>query len=453
MLEYFNMDTFVITGGKPLLGEITVGGAKNVALKILIASLLTDEEIIIHNVPHLLDVFSLIEVLKSLGVTAQYSDHTVRIKNGAVGAEPTVPLGLGARLRTSSMVLGPLLARYGKANVPNPGGCRLGARPIDRHIEGLKDMGAEITYDSDDGFFHASARAGLHGARVHFPKNTHTGTETILLAGVLARGKTIIENAAQEVEVDDLIACLNLMGANIRRTAARTIEIIGVDTLHGVEYTIMPDRNEEVTFAIAAALTRGELTVRNSQRRNLEAFLQAFRRAGGVARQIDAVTTQYSSSGKLSATDIVTAAHPGFMTDWQAPWAVFMTQANGLSTIHETVFESRFSYVGELKKMGADIDFYDPEVANPSQYYNFNWADRREDYHQGIRIKGPAPLHNAVLSADDIRAGASLVLAALVAEGESYIHGVEKIDRGYEHLEVRFAAVGASMKRNKEPDL
>lgn len=446
------MDTFVITGGKPLTGEITVGGAKNVALKILIASLLTDEEIIIHNVPHLLDVFSLIEVLKSLGVAAEYADHTVRIRNGSVAKEPTVPLDIGARLRTSSMVLGPLLARYGKAHVPNPGGCRLGARPIDRHIEGLKDMGADIDYNSDDGFFHASA-AGLHGATVSFPKNTHTGTETILLAGVLAKGTTVIENAAEEVEVDDLITCLNLMGAKIRRRTPRTIEIIGVDKLHGVEYTIMPDRNEEVTFAIAAVLTRGELVVKNSQRKNLDAFLQAFRRAGGAAQEIDATTTLYKSSGELASTDIVTLPHPGFMTDWQAPWAVFMTQAKGVSTIHETVFESRFSYVGELKKMGADIDFYDPDVTNPSEYYNFNWADRREDYHQGIRIKGPVPLHNAVLSADDIRAGASLVLAALVAEGESYIHGVEKIDRGYEHLEERFSAVGASMKRKKELDV
>lgn len=446
------MDTFIIKGGHPLNGAIGVGGAKNVALKILIASLLTDEEIILHNVPHLKDVFSLIEVLKSLGVTAELVRHDLRIKNGTMAAEPLVPLDIGARLRTSSMVLGPLLARYGKAHVPNPGGCRLGARPIDRHIEGLKDMGAVIDYNSEDGFFHASATR-LHGATIVFPKNTHTGTETIILAAVLAEGKTVIENAAEEVEVDDLITCLNLMGANIRRQDARTIVIEGVDSLHGVEYTIMPDRNEEVTFAIAAAITGGSLTVGGSQRQHLGAFLSLFEKAGGRFEALDDTHTRYFSSGPLTHTDIMTLPHPGFMTDWQAPWAVFMTQAEGVSTIHETVFESRFSYVAELMKMGANIEFYDPPVENPPVFYNFNWEDRKEGFHQGIRITGKAHLHDAVLSVDDIRAGASLVLAALVATGESYLHNVDLIDRGYEDLEGRLSSVGASIVRRKEKSI
>lgn len=443
------MDTFIIKGGTPLSGKIRVGGAKNVALKILIASLLTDEEIVIHNVPHLKDVFSLIDVLKSLGVTAEFKLHDLYIKNGTMSSEPKVPLDIGAKLRTSSMVLGPLLARYKSATVPNPGGCRLGARPIDRHIEGLKDMGANIDYDSDDGFFHATATK-LHGATVAFPKNTHTGTETIILAAVLAEGQTIIENAAEEIEVDDLIMCLNLMGAKIHRKTPRTIVIDGVSKLHGVEYTIMPDRNEEVTFAIAAAITGGELIVEGSQVQYLESFLSLFTQAGGIYTKIDDTHTRYASSGALMHTDIVTLPHPGFMTDWQAPWAVFMTQATGESTIHETVFESRFSYVSELKKMGAAIEFYDPIVKNPPDFYNFNWEDRREGYHQGIRISGPSMLHDAVLSADDIRAGASLVLAALVASGTSYLHNVELIDRGYEDLEGRLSNVGATISRKKE---
>ncbi len=442
------MDSFIISGGPSLKGDITVGGAKNVALKILIASLLTDEEIIIHNVPHLLDVFSLMEVLKSLDVHARYENHTMYIKNGTMSHEPMVPLHIGARLRTSSMVLGPLLARYGYAQVPNPGGCRLGARPIDRHIEGLRDMGATISYDSDDGFFHATATK-LHGATVHFPKNTHTGTETILLAAVLAQGKTVIENAAEEVEVDDLITCLNLMGANIRRTQDRTIEIMGVSKLHGIEYTIMPDRNEEVTFAIAAAITGGDLIVHDSQRKHLASFLGLYEKAGGKFEILGEKETRYTGASHVLPTDIETQPHPGFMTDWQAPWAVFMTQANGKSTIHETVFESRFSYVSELQKMGACIDFFDPDVKNPEDFYNFNWEDRKEGYHQGIRITGPCKLHNAVLAVDDIRAGASLVLAALIAEGESYLQGVELIDRGYENLEGRLHAVGAKISRKK----
>ena len=445
------MDSFVITGGNPLHGTIEVGGAKNVALKILIASLLTDDEVIIRNVPRLRDVFSLIAVLESLGVRAAFEDHTVTIQNGNVSKDPCVPLDIGARLRTSSMVLGPLLARYGKALVPNPGGCRLGARPIDRHIEGLKSMGAEIDYDSEDGFFHATAN-GLHGTTVRFPKNTHTGTETILLAAVLAKGQTVIENAAEEVEVDDLISCLNQMGGKIRRKDARTIVIDGVEKLHGVEYTIMPDRNEEITFAIAAVMTKGDIIVSSSQRKYLAAFLDVFTKAGGKYEAIDETHTRYYYDGPFHSTDIVTEPYPGFMTDWQAPWAVFMTQADGESTIHETVFESRFSYVSELQKMGAAIEFYDPHVENPEAFYNFNWEDRRSDFHQGIKIAGPVQLHNAVLSVDDIRAGASLVLAALVAEGESYLHGVELIDRGYENLEGRLSMLGARMKRTHEDD-
>lgn len=443
------MDTFIIKGGTPLTGEIRVGGAKNVALKILIASLLTDEEIVIHNVPHLNDVLSLIEVLKSLGVHAQFTAHDLRIKNGSMAAHPLVPLDIGARLRTSSMVLGPLLARYGSATVPNPGGCRLGARPIDRHIEGLENMGASIQYNSDDGYFHATA-SKLHGTTVRFSKNTHTGTETILLAAVLASGKTVIENAAEEIEVDDLIACLNRMGAKIVRASPRNIEITGVTALHGVEYTIMPDRNEEVTFAIAAAITGGSLVVNGSQTKYLGSFLDMFVRAGGSYEVLDSTHTRYGKGAHMTKTDIVTLPHPGFMTDWQAPWAVFMTQVPGVSTIHETVFESRFSYVAELKKMGADIEFYDPVVKNPPAFYNFNWEDRKEGYHQGIRINGPTRLHDAVLSVDDIRAGASLVLAALTASGESYLHNVELIDRGYEDLEGRLSKVGGSIRRKKE---
>lgn len=443
------MDTFIISGGKPLRGTVAIGGAKNVAVKILIASLLTDEEIIIHNVPHLRDVVSLIEVLKSLGVDVQMDQHTVRVKSGHMDPNPTVPLDLGARLRTSSMVLGPLLARWGKANVPNPGGCRLGARPIDRHIEGLKRMGAIIDYNSEDGYFHATA-SGLHGTKIRFSKNTHTGTETIILAAVLARGETIIENAAAEVEVDDLINCLNMMGAKIKRTTSRTIVIEGVEILHGTEYTIMPDRNEEITFAIAAAITGGDVVVTQSQRAHLGAFLEEFTKAGGGYEAINETHTRYFKTNVAQPTQVDTAPYPGFMTDWQAPWAVFMTQTAGVSTIHETVFEGRFSYVQELQKMGAKIEFFDPKVTDPEAFYNFNWEDRKEGYHQGIRITGATRLHNAVMSVDDIRAGATLVLAALVAEGESYLHGVERIDRGYEKIEERLTQLGATITRIKE---
>lgn len=439
------MDKLIISGGIPLKGEIAVAGAKNVALKILVASLLTDEEVIIHNVPQIRDVFSMLDVLTVLGVEATIDGHTVRVKHTHVhGAK--VPLDMGARLRTSSMVMGPLLARYGEATTPNPGGCRLGARPIDRHISALKEMGAEIEYNSEDGYFYGTTK-GLHGVTIVFPKNTHTGTETLILAAVLARGTTVLENAAEEVEIDDLIACLNGMGAKIHRESPRKISIEGVPSLHGTEYSIMPDRNEEITFAIAAVMTGGDIVVKNSSRENLAAFLSVFTKAGGHFQLIDDTTTRYLSGGILHPVDVVTGQYPGFMTDWQAPWAVMMTQATGVSTIHETVFESRFSYVSELKKMGANIAFYDPKVANPETFYNFNWADRVPGYHQGIRITGPTKLHNAVLDINDLRAGATLILAALSAAGESTIHGVEQVDRGYEKIEERLRTLGAHIER------
>lgn len=442
------MEKFIINGGIPLSGTVSIGGAKNVALKTFVAALLTDEPVVIHNVPLIRDVSYMLDVLRSLGASVAVSNHTVRIQNGK-RASRTVPLEVGARLRTSSMVIGPLLARYGEAKIPNPGGCRIGARPIDRHIEGLTQMGAVISYHSEDGYFYATAEK-LHGTMFRFPKNTHTGTETLLLAAVLAEGETILENAAEEVEIDDLIALLRNMGADISRPEPRTIRVRGVKTLTSAEYTIMPDRNVEITFALAAAITGGTITVGNSKRGTIKAFLDTFRSAGGLIREVDGHTTSYSGNGSYKATNIVTAPDPGFMTDWQAPWAVFMTQATGVSTIHETVFESRFSYVSELNKMGAGIEFFDPQVSDPETFYNFNWSDHPAGYHQGIRIHGPTTLHNAILEIDDLRAGATLVLAALAAKGESYVHGVEILDRGYEHFEESLKNLGANVTRVKE---
>ena len=445
------MDTFVIDGGKPLIGEVTVAGAKNVAVKAIVASLLTDEPLTLLNMPHIHDVHLLLELLSEMGIQHTWADHAVTITHEGV-VSTTVPLDLGARIRTSAMLLGPLLSRFGDAKIPNPGGCRIGARPIDRHVDALRSMGADIAYNSDDGYFYGKADK-LHGAHVTFPKNTHTGTETILLAAVLAEGETIIDNAAEEVEVDDLIALLVAMGANIKRPTPRQIVIIGVPALHGVSYTIMPDRNEEVTFAIAAAITGGNITVHDSRREYLSTFLELFTKAGGLVSIISDTETRYSlATGTIQATDVVTMPHPGFMTDWQGPWAVFMTQAEGKSTLHETVFESRFSYVSELHKMGAKIDYFTPNIKNPSEYYNFNWADKSLESQQAIRITGKTELHNAVLSMNDLRAGATLVLASLTAKGKSYVHGVEQMDRGYEHIVERLKALGADIVRVKEAE-
>ena len=445
------MDTFVIEGGKPLIGEVTVAGAKNVAVKALVASLLTDEPLILSNMPHIHDVHLLLELLSKMGIQHTWVDHEVTLTHIGV-MSTTVPLDLGARIRTSAMLLGPLLSRFGDAKIPNPGGCRIGARPINRHVDALRAMGADISYNSDDGYFYGKVDK-LRGAHITFPKNTHTGTETILLAAVLAEGETIIENAAEEVEVDDLIQLLTAMGANIKRPTPRQIVIVGVSALHGTSYRIMPDRNEEVTFAIAAGITGGNITVHDSRLEHLQTFLELFTKAGGLVSVISPTETRYSlATGTIQHTDIVTMPHPGFMTDWQGPWAVLMTQADGESTLHETVFESRFSYVAELHKMGAKIEYFTPKIKDPAEYYNFNWADKSLESQQAIRITGKTELHNAVLSMNDLRAGATLVLAALTANGKSYIHGVEQMDRGYEHIVERLTALGADIVRTKEAE-
>ncbi|MCL4360122.1 UDP-N-acetylglucosamine 1-carboxyvinyltransferase [Patescibacteria group bacterium] len=442
------METFLIHGGRPLSGEVAVSGAKNAALKALAATLLTDKEVELRNIPDIADVRIMCDVIRTLGMTVTERGKVLRIRRTHEGKKE-VPLSLGARLRTSSMVLGPLLARYGEAVIPNPGGCRIGARPIDRHILGLTKMGAAVRYDPHDGYFHAEA-SRLHGVRYRFDKNTHTGTETLLLAAVLAEGETVLENAAAEVEIDDLIAFLNHMGAKIRRTKTREIVIHGVPSLNGATHSIMSDRNEEVTFALAACVTGGDIVVRNSCARHLDVFTKLLGECGGKVERVGPETTRYAAGTGYRPSHITTAPYPGFMTDWQAPWAVLMTQAHGVSTIHETVFESRFSYVAELKKLGADISFFDPPVRDPERFYNFNWADRIQGYHQGIRISGPTRLHNGILEIQDLRAGATVVLAALAAEGESMVRGVEQIDRGYEHIEIRLRKLGAGITRRKE---
>ncbi len=440
------MDRFQVKGGNKLKGEIKVSGAKNVAMKVVLAGLLTDKPIFITNVPLISSIFGTIDIVKPLGVKVKLDDnHTMAIVGDNL-KNHVVPLELGGLYRTATMVMGPLLSRFGRATVPNPGGCRIGRRPIDRHIDGLKAMGAKIKYK--DGFFVAEA-SHLHGARYKFAYNTHTGTETLILAAVLADGETILENAAEEPEIDDLIRLLGLMGAKIRRRG-RTIVIVGVKKLDGAEFCVMPDRNEIVTFAIAAIATKGDIIIDGTQRVYLKSFLEKLDQAYCGWEPIGDQKTRFFAKDKLTATDIVTSPHPGFMTDWQAPWALLMTQANGISNIHETIYEDRFGYVAQLCKMGAKIDFFNPKVSDPQKLYNFNWKDRSRNNFHAISIHGPRSLHNAFLEVSDLRAGATLIIGSLIAEGESVISGIEHIDRGYEQIEKRLRSLGAKIKRVKE---
>ncbi len=442
------METFVIKGGKRLTGTMSVSGSKNIALKAMVAACLTDEEVVIENIPLISDFMIMAEIIEELGGKVTIKDHTavVRIKKIK---KTKISLENAASIRTSAMFLAPLLARSGRAIIPNPGGCRIGARPIDRIVKGIEKMGVSVVYDSKDGYFYLNSKDRMEGIDYKFEKNTHTGTETLILSSVLAKGETILDNSAEEPEVDELINFLNLMGANVKRVNKRKIVIKGAEKLHGARFKIPPDRNEIVTFAIATVITKGDVFIKNINRNGLEEFLDKFKIAGGGIEEKENGIKFYYING-INPTDITTSFYPGFMTDWQGPWLILMTQGNGISTIHETVYENRFSYVGELKKMGANIELFNPIVKDSEKFYNFNPEDNKKEYKHAARIHGPVDFHNAVINISDLRAGATLVLAALSAIGESVVFGVEHLDRGYEDFDTRIKNLGGNIKRVRE---
>ena len=445
------MEKLIINGGKKLKGTISVSGAKNVALKALVAACLTDDKVVIKNVPLISDFMVMVAIIRELGGEVSIVDHTATVQMKKFKKEK-ISLDEAAKIRTSAMFMAPLLARTGTAIIPNPGGCRIGARPIDRTIKGIKELGVDAKYNSKDGYFYLKRDKSKEKdwkKIVHkFDKNTHTGTEIMILASTLRNGETVLQNAAEEPEIDELISLLISMGSKIARTGKREITIDGVDKLHGAEFTIGPDRNEVVTFAIAAVVTKGDIFVKDVHNVDFEEFLKMLEAAGGgTEKRRDGIRFYYK--GNLKKTDVTTNFYPGFMTDWQGPWAVLMTQANGESMIHETVYESRFGYVKELRKMGANISFFNPKIQDPEEIYNFNLDDRVPDYYHAIKVKGQTLLHNGVVEISDLRAGATLVLAALSSEGESVVFGVEHLDRGYEDFEKRLSTLGADIKRIK----
>jgi len=444
------MEKFIIKGGNKLHGTVQVSGAKNAALKALVAACLTDEKVVLHNVPLIADLFVMLDIIRELGAVVYLKGHTVTIHMKHF-KHSSIPLDKAALARTSSMFIAPLLARTGEAIIPNPGGCRLGARPIDRTVEGIRHMHVDITYHSEDGYFHAKT-THLKATNYRFLKNTHTGTETMIMASVLADDTTVLNNAAEEPEINDLIALLNAMGGNVKRTAPRQITIVGVKKLHGAEFTISPDRIEVATFAIAAVITGGDIIVRDAQKAHIDAFMEKYQLTG-AGYEIRKGGIRFFAHEPLRAVDIATGIYPGFLTDWQALWAVFMTQATGEAIIHETVFENKFGYVRDLRRMGAKITLFNPKVQDKENMYNFNLADDRPNYFHAARIIGSKKLHNAVMTTLDIRAGAAMVLAALCAKGTSIIFGAEKLDRGYEKFEVRLTKLGADIKRSRDEEL
>lgn len=416
------MDKFVIQGGTPLVGTIPVSGAKNSALPVLAAALLTAEEVVLRRIPRVRDIRTMERLLVDIGSDIQVEGETVTLRTPKI-ISPEAPYELVKTMRASSLVLGPLVARAGRARVSLPGGCGIGARPINYHLTGLERLGAVIS--QDHGYIEAVAKDGLRGAHIVFDRITVTGTEDILMAATLARGETIIENAAREPEVVDLANLLVRMGAKIEGAGTGTIHVQGVTELHGADHEIIADRIEAGTFVIAGLMTGGALTISGCVPEHLGALTAKLSQAGARISQPDAQSLRVEPSGTLRAIDMSTEEYPGFATDLQAQYMAIMTQAAGISIVTETIFENRFMHAQELQRMGANI---------------------RLDGRKAI-IAGKSQLSGAGVIASDLRASASLVLAALVARGETVIDRVYHIDRGYERIEAKLSAVGAQITR------
>lgn len=438
------MPKFLIEGGYPLKGEVLLGGAKNASFKLMIASLLLEKgEVKLSNLPKIGDVSTTVKIIKKLGGEVKKVGEKTFLINSTGISSFKVPKSLVLQTRAPIIFVGPLLARFGKAVLPFPGGDRLGQRPLDRHFQALRALGVRIKVFNNH--FMASCK-NLKGGTVSFPKNSHTGTEMLIMASVKAQGKTVIHNAAREPEVDDLIAFLVKMGAKIRRINKRKIVIEGVKRLTSSTHAVMPDRNEAVTFACVALGTDGDILVKNARSCDLKAFLEKLKEIGG-GFDIYKSGIRFFSKGKLRATKVVTHPHPGFMTDWQPLWTTLMTQARGESQVIETVFPNRFFFVSELKKMGAKISLFNPQVKNPDKFYNFDQGDDRKEYFHGAKITGPTKLKPIKTRVPNLRAGATLVLATLMAKGKSQLSNVTEIDRGYEDLDKKLIKLGAKMRR------
>ena len=443
MISKIFMAKFIIKGGKPLKGAVRIGGAKNAGFKLMIASLLASGESRLLNISKIGDVETTKKIIRELGVKlSSPGEGTVFINSDSLKTWK-IPKDFGYQSRASVMFAGPLLARFGKACLPLPGGDKVGKRPIERHLEGLKTLGVRANFRND--FLELSC-SRLRGGRYRFAKNTHTGTETMIMTAVMARGKTLLENAALEPEADDLISYLNKMGAKIKRLSGRKIKIEGVKKLQGVIHRVMSDRNEAVSYACAALGTKGDIIIENAPQKHLTAFLEKVGEAGGRFEKAG-YGIRFWYEKPLRATEMTTKPHPGFMTDWQPLWTTLMTQARGESEIIETIYEYRFGFTEDLIKMGAKIELFNPRIANPKKFYNFNLEDDRPENFHAVKVCGPTRLKGMNLKVADIRAGATLTLAALMARGRSILSGIEHIDRGYEDLDDRLRQLGADIKR------
>ena len=421
------MDKFRVCGGKPLHGTVRIAGAKNSALPLMAAALLTPEPVILHNIPIVRDIITMAKLLAFM--SARVSTTEIPASSYTIQSETmndaVAPYELVKTMRASILTLGPALARSGVAHVSLPGGCAIGARPVDLHLAALQKMGAVIA--TEHGYIQAKAPAGgrLRAAHIVFEKITVTGTENLLMAATLADGITVLENCAREPEITDLVHLLRKMGARIHGDDTSTLQIHGVDRLHGATHSIIPDRIEAGTFLIAGAITNGDLTITHCVPGHLGAIIAKLQSVGVPVEIPDACTLRVHDGHKLVAADVTTEEYPGFATDMQAQYMALTTQAQGTSVITETIFENRFLHASELMRMGAHISI---------------------DGRRAI-VRGPAPLSGTLVQASDLRASAGLVLAALIASGETIIDRVYHIDRGYERIVEKLSSVGADIER------
>lgn len=416
------MQKLAIQGGTPLHGDVLISGAKNAALPIMCASLLSAEPLQLSNVPDLHDIATMLKLLQQMGVSADTNGENMTLLGAGVN-KLEAPYDMVKTMRASVLVLGPLVARFGEAKVSLPGGCAIGSRPVDLHIKGLQAMGAQISIEH--GYIHAQAKR-LKGARIFFDIVSVTGTENLMMAAALADGVTVLENAAREPEVVDLANCLIAMGANISGAGTDMITISGVEKLHGAEHRILPDRIESGTFLVAAAATGGSITLRNTSADILDTVLEKLSEAGAKLR-IEADTIHLEMHGRPRSVNLRTSPYPAFPTDMQAQFMALNVVAEGSAMMVETIFENRFMHVQELRRMGAQIDVEGNTAL----------------------VRGIPALEGAMVMATDLRASASLVIAGLVAQGETVIDRIYHLDRGYAHIEAKLSGLGANIRRLK----
>jgi UDP-N-acetylglucosamine 1-carboxyvinyltransferase len=427
--------TLRITGGKALSGEVTVAGAKNAASKMIIASLLTPEEVILTNVPLQQETDIACELVKTLGGSVVAEDHLLHLL--VVDIASTSAMQLSRKNRLAILALAPLLHRKGEAFVPTLGGDNIGPRPVNFHLDALEKMGAKIEADVEG--YRASAPQGLKGTVIELPYPSVGATETVLFAGVLAKGRTVLKNAAIEPEIIDLVMMLQKMGAIIELRAGREIAITGVKELHGCAHKVLPDRLEAASFAAIALATHGNIFVRGAEHRDMITFLNAVRLLGGDY-EVTGEGIRFIGKPAYRGMQLETDTAPGFSTDWQQPFCVLLTQAEGTSVMHETVYEDRFGYTETLKHMGADISLFENCLGE------IRCRFRDHNHKHAAVINGPTPLRATDMVVPDIRAGLAYVLAALIAEGTSTLTGVEHLERGYEDLYGKLLAIGAQIE-------